>query len=152
MSNPRSPESQPNPESNESFEDILKQFERPIRARLQMAADSSKARSSPSRPNPFFSTSATRPKEFCRSHHSRAQAKPCRSAINFQSRSKAAIQRAITSSRACKVELPKDWSALEKAFAEKTTILGTVTAVDQRRPQRRCGSARIHALLAQRGA
>jgi len=28
-----------------------------------------------------------------------------------------------------KVELPKDWSALEQAFAEKTVILGTVTAV-----------------------
>src|SRR5215471_1815207 len=28
-----------------------------------------------------------------------------------------------------KVERPKDWSGLEKAFAEKATILGTVTAV-----------------------
>ncbi len=28
-----------------------------------------------------------------------------------------------------KVELPKDWSALEQAFAEKTAILGTVTGV-----------------------
>ncbi len=28
-----------------------------------------------------------------------------------------------------KVERPKDWSALEKAFAEKATILGTVTGV-----------------------
>ncbi|HEY1495538.1 MAG TPA: 30S ribosomal protein S1, partial [Candidatus Solibacter sp.] len=28
-----------------------------------------------------------------------------------------------------KVERPKDWSALEKAFAEKTAILGTITAV-----------------------
>lgn len=28
-----------------------------------------------------------------------------------------------------KVERPMDWSALEKAFAEKTTVLGTVTAV-----------------------
>jgi small subunit ribosomal protein S1 len=28
-----------------------------------------------------------------------------------------------------KVELPKDWSALEQAFAEKTVIMGTVTAV-----------------------
>ena len=25
--------------------------------------------------------------------------------------------------------LPKDWTALERAFAEKTTIMGTVTAV-----------------------
>ena len=28
-----------------------------------------------------------------------------------------------------KVERPKDWSALEKAFAEKSTIVGTVTGV-----------------------
>jgi len=28
-----------------------------------------------------------------------------------------------------RVELPKDWSALERAFAEKTTIMGTVTGV-----------------------
>src|SRR5271170_2098237 len=28
-----------------------------------------------------------------------------------------------------KVERPMDWSALEKAFAEKTTVLGTVTGV-----------------------
>src|SRR5580658_7937805 len=29
----------------------------------------------------------------------------------------------------CKVERPIDWSALEKAFADKTTVLGTVTGV-----------------------
>ena len=28
-----------------------------------------------------------------------------------------------------KVERPKDWSALEKAFADKATIVGTVTGV-----------------------
>src|SRR6266478_956187 len=28
-----------------------------------------------------------------------------------------------------KIERPKDWAALEKAFAEKATIVGTVTAV-----------------------
>src|SRR5579862_3945227 len=28
-----------------------------------------------------------------------------------------------------RIERPKDWSALERAFAEKTTIVGTVTAV-----------------------
>jgi small subunit ribosomal protein S1 len=28
-----------------------------------------------------------------------------------------------------RVELPKDWSALERAFSEKTTIMGTVTGV-----------------------
>ncbi len=28
-----------------------------------------------------------------------------------------------------KIERPKDWAALQKAFAEKTTIMGTVTAV-----------------------
>ena len=28
-----------------------------------------------------------------------------------------------------KVERPKDWSALERAFADKATIAGTVTAV-----------------------
>src|SRR5205814_9220090 len=28
-----------------------------------------------------------------------------------------------------KVERPKDWSALEKAFAEKSAILGVITAV-----------------------
>src|SRR5512146_253697 len=28
-----------------------------------------------------------------------------------------------------RVELPKDWSALERAFAEKSTIMGTVTGV-----------------------
>ena len=28
-----------------------------------------------------------------------------------------------------RVERPKDWSSLEKAFADKATILGTITAV-----------------------
>ena len=43
--------------------------------------------------------------------------------------SRAAIRRAITNCLAVKVERPKDWSSLEKAFAEKAAIIGVVTGV-----------------------
>ena len=56
-------------------------------------------------------------------------AKPSSPATSSRSRSKGAIRRATTSSRAPEVARPTDWSALERAFAEKATIVGTVTAV-----------------------
>ena len=51
-----------------------------------------------------------------------------------------------------KVERPKDWSSLEKAFADKAPIVGTVTGGGQGRAERGCGSAGVHAGLAQRSA
>ena len=44
-----------------------------------------------------------------------------------------------------KVERPMDWSALEKAFADKTVRARYGDRRDQRRVQRRCGRARVHA-------
>jgi len=44
-----------------------------------------------------------------------------------------------------KVERPTDWRSLEKSFADKTTIMGTVTGRDQGRVERGCGRARVYA-------
>ena len=51
-----------------------------------------------------------------------------------------------------KVERPKDWSALQKAFDEKLTISGVVTAGHQRRTRGGCRRARVHARFALRRA
>ena len=51
-----------------------------------------------------------------------------------------------------KVDRPKDWSSLEKAFADKAAIAGVSHGRGQGRRERRRGRARLHAGLAQRSA
>ena len=49
-----------------------------------------------------------------------------------------------------KVEIPRDWSGLEAAFAEKRTIARHGARSGEGRPARGCGCARVHAGIAQR--
>ena len=48
-----------------------------------------------------------------------------------------------------KVAQPRDWTALEAAFAEKLAVVGTVTGV-VKGGSRRCGRARVYAGKPQR--
>ncbi len=51
-----------------------------------------------------------------------------------------------------KTAVPKDWSALERAFADKSTIMGTVTGVIKGGLSVDVGSASVYARFAQRSA
>ncbi len=51
-----------------------------------------------------------------------------------------------------RIEQPKDWASLQKAFAEKTTIVGYGDGGGERRAERGCGRACVHASFAQRCA
>ena len=129
MSNPHSPESQPTPESNESFEDILAQYER---AHSHKAPDGNKQLEGTvvavSAESVFidigYKTEGILPL---------APFQGAGETVNVGDKFPVSVKgrnpEGYYELSRLKVELPKDWSALEQAFAEKTTILGTVTAV-----------------------
>ena len=128
MSNPLLPESQPTPESNESFGDLLTQFERSHSHRTAeggkqlegtVIAVSAEAvivdigyKSEGLLPLTAFATG-----EEVKPGDKLAVSVKGRDADGYYELSR------------FRTALPKDWTALERAFAEKTTIMGTVTAV-----------------------
>jgi len=128
MSNPRNPD-QPTPESNESFEDILKQFEQ---THSRKAADGNKQLEGTvvavSAESVFldigYKTEGILPF---------APFRDAGEVVNVGDKFPVSVKgrnpEGYYELSRLKVELPKDWSALEQAFADKTTILGTVTAV-----------------------
>jgi len=129
MSNPRSPESQPTPESTESFEQILAQYER---THTRKAPDGNKQLEGTvvavSAESVFldigYKTEGILPL---------APFQGAGETVNVGDKFPVSVKgrdpEGYYELSRLKVELPKDWSALERAFAEKTTILGTVTAV-----------------------
>jgi small subunit ribosomal protein S1 len=129
MSNPNRPESQPASDSNESFEDILKQYES---AHSRKAPDGNKQLEGTvvaiSAESVFldigYKTEGILPLVQCQGAGETVQV-----GDKFPVSVKGRDPEGYYELSRLKVELPKDWSALEKAFAEKTTILGTVTAV-----------------------
>jgi small subunit ribosomal protein S1 len=129
MSNPKHPESQSTPESNESFEDILKQYEQ---THSRKAPDDSKqlegtviAVSAES----VFLDIGYKTEGILPLAPFQGAGETVKVGDKFQVSVKGRDSEGYYELSRLKVELPKDWSALEQAFAEKTTILGTVTAV-----------------------
>jgi small subunit ribosomal protein S1 len=129
MSNPRSPESQPAPESNESFEQILAQYER---THTRKAPDGNKqlegtvvAVSAES----VFLDIGYKTEGILPLAPFQGAGETVKVGDKFPVSVKGRDPEGYYELSRLKVELPKDWSALERAFAEKTTILGTVTAV-----------------------
>ncbi len=128
MSNPRNPD-QPTPESNESFEDILKQFER---THSRKAPDGNKqlegtvvAVSAES----VFLDIGYKTEGILPLAPFQGAGEEVKVGDKFPVSVKGRNEEGYYELSRLKVELPKDWSALEQAFAQKTTILGTVTAV-----------------------
>ncbi|MGA3126344.1 MAG: 30S ribosomal protein S1 [Candidatus Korobacteraceae bacterium] len=128
MSNPRNPD-QPTPESNESFEDILKQFEQ---THSRKAPDGNKqlegtvvAVSAES----VFLDIGYKTEGILPLAPFQGAGEMVKVGDKFPVSVKGRNPEGYYELSRLKVELPKDWSALEQAFAEKTTILGTVTAV-----------------------
>jgi small subunit ribosomal protein S1 len=129
MSNPSNPESQPTPESNESFEDILKQYEH---THSRKAPDGNKqlegtvvAVSAES----VFLDIGYKTEGILPLAPFQGAGETVKVGDKFQVSVKGRDPEGYYELSRLKVELPTDWSALEQAFAEKTTILGTVTGV-----------------------
>jgi small subunit ribosomal protein S1 len=129
MPNPNRPESQPTPESTESFEDILSQFEQ---SHSRKAPDGNKqlegtvvAISAES----VFLDIGYKTEGILPLAPFEGAGEAVKVGDKFSVSVKGRDPEGYYELSRLKVELPKDWSALEKAFAEKTTILGTVTAV-----------------------
>jgi len=129
MSNPSNPESQPTPESNESFEDVLKQFEQTHThkapagdKRLEGTVVAVSAES-------VFLDIGYKTEGILPLAPFQGAGETVKVGDKFQVSVKGRNPEGYYELSRLKVELPKDWSALEQAFAEKTTILGTVTGV-----------------------
>jgi small subunit ribosomal protein S1 len=129
MSNQNRAESQPATESNESFEDILSQYEQ---THSRKAPDGNKqlegtvvAVSAES----VFLDIGYKTEGILPLAPFQGAGETVKVGDKFQVSVKGRDPEGYYELSRLKVELPKDWSALETAFAEKTTILGTVTAV-----------------------
>jgi small subunit ribosomal protein S1 len=133
MSNPRepqnNPETQPATDSNESFEDILAQFEQ---AHTHKAPEGNKQLEGTvvavSAESVFldigYKTEGILPLVLFQGAGETVKVGD-KLSVSVKGRDPEGYYELSR----MKVELPKDWSALEQAFAEKTVIMGTVTAV-----------------------
>ncbi len=129
MANPSNPNSQPAPDANESFEDILTQYEQ---SHKRKAPDGNKqlegtvvAVSAES----VFVDIGYKTEGILPLANFQGAGETVKVGDKFPVSVKGRDPEGYYELSRLKVELPKDWSALEKAFAEKTIILGTITAV-----------------------
>jgi small subunit ribosomal protein S1 len=129
MSDPHTPETQPTPEVNESFADVFSQYEK---SHPRKSEDAAKAREgtvvavtadSVLVDIGFKSEGIFLLTEF---QNDREPPKPGdKLLVSVKGRNPEGYYELTRG----KVERPADWDALEKAFNEKTTIVGTVTGV-----------------------
>jgi len=129
MSNPGSPESQPTQEANESFQDVLSQFEQ---SKSRKPAEAGKGRegtviavtADSVLVDIGFKTEGILPLTAFQT--AGETVKPGdKLVVSIKGRDPEGYYE-LTRGR---IERPKDWASLERAFAEKTTIVGTVTGV-----------------------
>ena len=129
MSNPNRPDSQPTTDSNESFENILAQYEQ---THKRKAPDGNKQLEGTvvaiSAESVFL--------DICYKTEGILPLAPFQGAgeaVKVGDKIPVSVKgrdpEGYYELSRLKVELPKDWSALERAFEEKATIMGTVTAV-----------------------
>jgi small subunit ribosomal protein S1 len=129
MSNPNAPESLPTPESDESFGDLLSQFEQ---SHSRKSADGAKqlegtviAVSAES----VFLDIGFKSEGILPLAPFQATGEEVKPGDKLQVSVKGRDPDGYYELSRFKTALPKDWSSLEAAFAEKTTIMGTVTGV-----------------------
>ncbi|HXY08945.1 MAG TPA: 30S ribosomal protein S1 [Terriglobales bacterium] len=126
MSNPKIAESSDRGESSESFADILSRFEQKRPTPLEGAREGTVVSVSADSVlvDIGFKTEGILPLSECQ--NDREQMKPgAKLQVTIKGRDPEGYY-LLTRSR---VARPRDWAALERAFADKTTILGTVTGV-----------------------
>src|ERR1700690_2420759 len=129
MSNPGSPESPPVDESNESFKDLLSQFEQ---SKSRKPAEAGKGREGTVIAVTVdsvlvdigFKTEGILPLAAFQNAGETVKAGD-KLVVSIKGRDPEGYYDLPLG----KIERPKDWAALTKAFAEKTTIVGTVTGV-----------------------
>jgi small subunit ribosomal protein S1 len=129
MSNSNRPETQPTPESDESFKDLLAQYEK---SHTHKAARDTRQLEGTvvavSEESVFldigYKTEGILPRKAC-DNAGESVAVGDKIAVSVKGRDPEGYYELSR----LKVETPTDWSALEKAFAEKAAILGTVTGV-----------------------
>jgi small subunit ribosomal protein S1 len=129
MPNPEVPESQTTQETNESFKDILSQFEQTKSRKPEDAGQGREGTVISVTADSVlidigFKTEGTLPLTAFQS--ARETVKPGdKVLVSIKGRDPEGYYLLTRG----KIQRPKDWTALEKAFADKATIVGTVTAV-----------------------
>jgi small subunit ribosomal protein S1 len=128
MSNPTAPESQPNSESGESFDEILSQFEQSHSRKAgeggkQLEGTVIKITADSVLVDIGFKSEGILPRTAFQQGENLQPGDKL--AVSVKGRDPEGYYE-LTRFR---TEQPKDWSALERAFAEKAAIVGTVTGV-----------------------
>ena len=129
MSNPGSPESPPSNESNESFQDILSQFEQSKSRKPEEAGKGREGTVIAVTVDSVlvdigFKTEGTLPLAVFQGA-GEAVKQGDRLVVSIKGRDPEGYYELVLG----KSERPKDWASLEKAFADKTTIVGRVTGL-----------------------
>ena len=126
MSNPETPETQPVPESTESFGDILSQYQKSHSRKTEGSKQLQATVIAVNAESVFFDIGYKSEGILPLAALQGETLKPGdKASVTVKGRD---LDGYYELSR-FKVERPMDWSALEKAFADKTTVLGTVTGV-----------------------
>ena len=126
MSNPETPETQPAVESNESFGDILSQYTKSHSRKTEGSKQLQATVIAVNAESVFFDIGYKSEGILPLAASQGESLKPGdKCLVTVKGRD---LDGYYELSR-FKVERPMDWSALEKAFADKTTVLGTVTGV-----------------------
>ena len=129
MSNPNTPENQSNNESNQSFEDILKQFEQTHSHKAPAGNTQLEGTVVAVSAESVFLDIGYKTEGILPLALFQGAGETVQVGDKLQVSVKGRNPEGYYELSRKKVELPKDWSALESAFAEKTVILGTVTGV-----------------------
>ena len=129
MSNPNTPENQSNNESNQSFEDILKQFEQTHTHKAPAGDKQLEGTVVAVSAESVFLDIGYKTEGILPLAPFTGAGETVKVGDKFQVSVKGRNPEGYYELTRKKVELPKDWSALEQAFADKTVILGTVTGV-----------------------
>jgi len=129
MSNPNRPESQPAPDSNESFEDILKQFETSHKHKAPDASKQLEGTVVAISAESVFLDIGYKTEGILPLAPFQGAGETVKVGDKIPVSVKGRDPEGYYELSRMKVETPTDWSALEQAFTEKTIILGTVTAV-----------------------
>ncbi len=125
MSNPQTPETQPVTEAAENFGDILKQFQKSHSHKTEGTRQLQATVIAVTAESVFFDIGY---KSEGILPVSALQGQPLKPGDQVQVTVKGRDADGYYELSRFKVERPMDWDAFEKAFAEKSTILGTVTA------------------------
>ncbi|PYY13553.1 MAG: 30S ribosomal protein S1 [Acidobacteria bacterium] len=128
MSNPSIPESQPNPDANESFDGLLSQYERSHSHKRESGNQIEGTVVAVSAESVFFDIGFKTEGILSLADLQKA-GKTAKPGDKLQVTVKGRDPEGYYALSLFKVIQPMDWASLEKAFTEKATISGTVTGV-----------------------